>query len=288
MTTEEEKRKELKYSAEEEHKIKLMQQEVDIVRRMSKIKHKIAVMSGKGGVGKSTIAVNLAAAFAKKGYNTGIMDVDIHGPNVPMMFGVEGKHLIFTSNGIQPVEGHGIKIMSVGFFLESLDSPVIWRGPKKTGVIKQFLSEVNWGDLDVLIIDNPPGTGDEPLTILQSVPLDGVVLVTTPQAVVQEDVRKGINLVLESKVPIIGIVENMSGFICPHCNEEVPIFGSGNTEEMAKNMDVHFLGKLPLNVETPVSSDTGKPMVIKDPESDMAKRITEIANYIEKTVINKK
>jgi len=285
MTTEEEERK---YSAEEEQKIKLMQQEVDIVRRMSKIKHKIAVMSGKGGVGKSTIAVNLAAAFAKMGYKTGIMDVDIHGPNVPMMFGVEGKQLIFTSNGIQPIEADDIKIMSVGFFLASQDSPVIWRGPKKTGVIKQFLSEVNWGDLDVLIIDNPPGTGDEPLTILQSVPLDGVVLVTTPQAVVQEDVRKGINLVLESKVPIIGIVENMSGFICPHCHEEVPIFGSGNTEEMAKNMDVRFLGKLPLNVETPVSSDTGTPIVIKDPKSDIAKKISEIAGYIERTVIKKK
>lgn len=285
MATEEEERK---YSAEEEQKIKLMQQEVDIVKRMSKIKHKIAVMSGKGGVGKSTIAVNLAAAFAKMGYKTGIMDVDIHGPNVPMMLGVEGKHLIFSSDGIQPVEADGIKIMSVGFFLDSLDSPVVWRGPMKTGVIKQFLSEVNWGDLDVLIIDNPPGTGDEPLTILQSVPLDGVVLVTTPQAVVQEDVRKGINLVLESKVPIIGIVENMSGFICPHCHEEVPVFGSGNTEEMAKKMDVPFIGKLPLNVETPVSSDTGIPMVLKDPESDIAKKISEIAKYIESTVINKK
>lgn len=279
--------KELKYSAEEEHKIKLMQQEVDIVRRMSKIKHKIAVMSGKGGVGKSTIAVNLAAAFAKKGYKTGIMDVDVHGPNVPMMFGVEGKHLIYSADGIQPVESDGVKIMSVGFFLESLDAPVVWRGPRKTGVIKQFLSEVNWGDLDVLIIDNPPGTGDEPLTILQSVPLDGVVLVTTPQAVVQEDVRKGINLVLESKVPIIGIIENMSGFICPHCHEEVPIFGSGNGEEMAKKMDVHFLGKLPLNIETPASSDTGIPIVIKDPESDIAKKISEIAGYIESRIITK-
>ncbi len=285
MVTEEKK---LKYSAEEEHKIKLMQQEVDIVKRMSKIKHKIAVMSGKGGVGKSTIAVNLAAAFAKKGYKTGIMDVDIHGPNVPMMLGVEGKHIIFTSNGIQPIESDGIKIMSVGFFLTSLDSPVIWRGPRKTGVIKQFLSEVNWGDLDVLIIDNPPGTGDEPLTILQSVPLDGVVLVTTPQAVVQEDVRKGINLVLESKVPIIGIIENMSGFICPHCHEEVPIFSSGNSEEMAKKMDVHFLGKLPLNVETPVSSDTGIPIIIKNPESDIAIKISEIADYIESKIIKKK
>lgn len=273
-------------TTEEEQKKLLMQQEITIVKRMSNIKHKIAVMSGKGGVGKSTVAVNLAAAFAKKGYKTGIMDVDVHGPNVPKMFNVEGKHLLFTAKGIQPIETEeGIKVMSVGFFLSSLDSPVVWRGPMKTGVIKQFLSEVNWGDLDVLIIDNPPGTGDEPLTVLQSVPLDGVILVTTPQAVVQEDVRKGINLVLNSKVPIIGIIENMSGFICPHCQEEVPIFGSGNGEEMAKKMDVSFLGKLPLNIETPVSSDTGIPIVIKEPESDIAIKIQKIVDEIESKII---
>lgn len=273
-------------SKEDERKLKAMQQDVNIIKRMSKIKHKIAVMSGKGGVGKSTVSVNLAAAFAKKGYKTGIMDVDVHGPNVPKMFNVEGKHLLFTAKGIQPIETEeGIKIMSVGFFLSSLDSPVVWRGPMKTGVIKQFLSEVNWGDLDVLIIDNPPGTGDEPLTVLQSVPLDGVILVTTPQAVVQEDVRKGINLVLNSKVPIIGIIENMSGFICPHCQEEVPIFGSGNGEEMAKKMDVPFLGKLPLNVETPVSSDTGIPIVIKEPESEISVKISKIVDEIESKII---
>lgn len=275
-------------TAEEERKLKAMQQEVDIIKRMSKIKHKIAVMSGKGGVGKSTIAVNLAAAFAKKGYKTGIMDVDVHGPNVPKMFNIEGKHLLFTAKGIQPIKTEeGIKVMSVGFFLSSLDEPVVWRGPMKTGVIKQFLSEVNWGDLDILIIDNPPGTGDEPLTVLQSVPLDGVVLVTTPQAVVQEDVRKGINLVLNSKVPIIGIIENMSGFICPHCQEEVPIFGSGNGEEMARKMDVPFLGKLPLNVETPVSSDVGTPVVIKEPESEISIKILEIVDKIESKIISK-
>ncbi|MGZ7067583.1 MAG: Mrp/NBP35 family ATP-binding protein [Methanobacterium sp.] len=273
---------------EEERKLKAMQQEVDIIKRMSKIKHKIAVMSGKGGVGKSTIAVNLAAAFAKKGYKTGIMDVDVHGPNVPKMFNVEGKHLLFGAKGIKPIETkQGIKVMSVGFFLSSLDSPVVWRGPMKTGVIKQFLSEVNWGDLDVLIIDNPPGTGDEPLTVLQSVPLDGVVLVTTPQAVVQEDVRKSINLVENSKVPIIGVIENMSGFICPHCQEEVPIFGSGNGEQMAKKMDVPFLGKLPLNIETAAASDTGTPIVIKEPQSEIAVKISEIVDEIESKIIKK-
>jgi ATP-binding protein involved in chromosome partitioning len=273
---------------EEEQKLKVMQQEVNIVERMSKIKHKIAVMSGKGGVGKSTIAVNLAAAFAKKGYKTGIMDADVHGPNVPKMFNVEGKHLLFDNKGIKPIEtSQGIKVMSVGFFLSSLDSPVIWRGPMKTGVIKQFLSEVNWGDLDLLIIDNPPGTGDEPLTILQSVPLDGVVLVTTPQAVVQEDVRKSINLVQNTKIPVIGIIENMSGFICPHCQEEVPIFGKGNGEKMAEKMNVPFLGKLPLNVETSVSSDIGTPVVIKEPESDISVKISKIVDKIESKIIKK-
>ena len=273
---------------EDERKLKVMQQEVNIIKRMSKIKHKIAVMSGKGGVGKSTVAVNLAAAFAKKGYKTGIMDADVHGPNVPKMFNVEGKHLLFTNKGIKPIEtSQGIKVMSVGFFLSSLDSPVIWRGPMKTGVIKQFLSEVNWGELDILIIDNPPGTGDEPLTILQTVPLDGVIIVTTPQAVVQEDVRKSINLVENSKVPIIGIIENMSGFICPHCQEEVPIFGSGDGETMAKKMNVPFLGKLPLNIETSVSSDIGTPVVIKEPKSDISVRILKIVDVIESKIFKK-
>jgi ATP-binding protein involved in chromosome partitioning len=273
---------------EDERKLKVMQQEVNIVKKMSKIKHKIAVMSGKGGVGKSTVAVNLAAAFAKKGYKTGIMDADVHGPNVPKMFNVEGKHLLFTNKGIKPIEtNQGIKVMSVGFFLSSLDSPVIWRGPMKTGVIKQFLSEVNWGELDILIIDNPPGTGDEPLTILQTVPLDGVILVTTPQAVVQEDVRKSINLVENSKVPIIGIIENMSGFICPHCQEEVPIFGSGNGETMAKKMNVPFLGKLPLNMETSVASDIGTPIVIKEPKSDISIKISKIVDEIESKIFKK-
>ena len=181
----------------------------------------------------------------------------------------------------------GIKVMSVGFFLSSQDTPVIWRGPAKTGVIKQFLAEVNWGNLDVLIIDNPPGTGDEPLTVLQTVPLDGVVLVTTPQSVVQEDVVKSVNLVKNLNIPIIGVIENMSGFICPHCEEEVSIFGSGNGEKMAEEMDVNFLGKLPLNVETSSASDIGTPIVIKEPKSEISVRISKIVNDIESKIISK-
>lgn len=272
---------------EVEHKKALMQQEIDIIKRMNKIKHKIAVMSGKGGVGKSTVAVNLAAAFAKKGYKTGIMDVDVHGPNVPKLFGVEGKALGFGRDGITPVKADdGVKVMSVGFFLHSQEVPLIWRGPAKTGVIKQFLAEVDWGDLDVLIIDNPPGTGDEPLTVLQTIPLDGVVLVTTPQSVVQEDVIKSVNLVKNLKIPIIGVIENMSGFICPQCGEEVPIFGKGDGEQMAKKMQVPFLGKLPLDVETSSASDVGTPIVIKEPKSEISVRILEIVDKIESRLIN--
>ena len=237
-------------SKEEEHKKALMQEEIDIIKKMSKIKHKIAVMSGKGGVGKSTIAVNLAAAFAKKGYKTGIMDVDVHGPNVPKMLGLEGKSLKFSDDGIIPA---------------------------KTGVIKQFFAEVIWGDLDVLIIDNPPGTGDEPLTILQTIPLDGVVLITTPQSVVQEDVIKSVNLVKSLKISIIGIIENMSGFVCPECK------GSG--AKMAEKMDVPFLGSLPLDVETSAASDIGTPILIKEPESEISVKILKIADKIESKIM---
>jgi ATP-binding protein involved in chromosome partitioning len=273
-------------SKEDEHKMALMQQDIEIVKRMDKIKHKIAVMSGKGGVGKSTVAVNLAAAFAKKGYKTGIMDSDVHGPNVPKMFGVEGKSLKFDKNGIIPIETEdGIKIMSVGFFLSSQDTPVIWRGPAKTGVIRQFLAEVVWDDLDVLIIDNPPGTGDVPLTILQTVPsLDGVVLVTTPQSVVQEDVEKSVNLVKNLNIPIMGIIENMSGFICPHCKNEILVFGKDGGAKIAKQMGIPFLGRLPLDVETSTASDIGTPIVIKDPESEISVKISEIVDKIESKI----
>jgi ATP-binding protein involved in chromosome partitioning len=274
---------------ENQEKIARMQQDIEIVKRMDKIKHKIAVMSGKGGVGKSTVSVNIAAAFAKKGYKTGILDADIHGPNVPKMFGVEGKTLTFDKEGIIPIETkNGIKIMSIGFLLSSQDAPVIWRGPAQTGAIKQFLAEISWGDLDVLIIDNPPGTGDIPLTILQILPsLDGVVIVTTPQSVVQEDVEKNINLVKSLNVPIIGIIENMSGFICPHCKNEIFIFGKDGGAKLAEEMDIPFLGKLPLDIETPSASDIGTPIVNKEPESEISKKISEIVNKIEKTMLKK-
>jgi ATP-binding protein involved in chromosome partitioning len=275
---------------EEERKIALIQQDIQIVKKMRKIKHKIAVMSGKGGVGKSTVSVNIAAAFAKKGYKTGIMDADIHGPNVPLMFGVEGKSLKFDKEGIIPIETkEGVKVMSIGFLLSAQDVPVIWRGPAQTGAIKQFLAEIIWGDLDILIIDNPPGTGDVPLTILQTIPaLDGVVIVTTPQSVVQEDVKKNVNLVKNLNIPIIGIIENMSGFICPQCRNEIFIFGKDGGAQIAEEMHIPFLGRLPLDVKTSYASDIGTPIVIKEPESDISVKISEVVDKIESKIINKK
>ncbi|MGZ7109678.1 MAG: P-loop NTPase, partial [Methanobacterium sp.] len=186
-----------------------------------------------------------------------------------------------------PIETEeGVKVMSVGFFLSSQDEPIIWRGPAKTGAIKQLFAEIIWDDLDILIIDNPPGTGDEPLTILQTIPLDGVVLVTTPQSVVQEDVIKSVNLVKEYNIPIIGIIENMSGFICPECKTEIHIFGKGNGTRMAKKLNVPFLGILPLDVETSASSDIGTPIIIKEPDSEISVILSKIVDKIESKIIS--
>ena len=186
--------------------------------RLSKIKHRIMVMSGKGGVGKSTVAANLAWALAQKGFRVGLLDADIHGPNVPLMLGVEGRRLAMSPEGIEPLEvGPGIKVVSMSFLLHDSDTPVIWRGPLKMGALRQFLSEVNWGDLDFLLVDLPPGTGDEPLSIAQLInKMDGSIIVTTPQDVALLDSRKSVNFSKRVSVPVLGIIENMSGLICPH------------------------------------------------------------------------
>jgi Mrp family chromosome partitioning ATPase len=271
---------------EEEQKKLLIQQEIAIVKQMSNINHKIAVMSGKGGVGKSTIAVNLAVAFALKNYQTGLMDVDLHGPDVPHMLGVENASLKQTSQGILPVKvRENLEVISIEFMLPSKGSPIIWRGPKKTGAIRQFLSDVSWGKLDVLVIDNPPGTGDEPLTVLQSInPLDGVVMVTTPQAVAGEDVRKCVNMVKGLNIPILGIIENMSGFICPHCKQEIDIFGKGEGKKLAEELEVPYLGNLPLETNVREYSDQGKPFLLQDSESEIAKKFMEIVSKIENKI----
>ena len=245
--------------SEEEQKARI-QQEINIANNMSHIKHKIVVMSGKGGVGKSTVAANLAETFNKMGYNTGILDVDIHGPNIPKLFGKEGEVLGIDEEKILPVMSEdGVAIMSMGFLLDSQDTPIIWRGPQKTGVIRQFISDVKWGNLDVLIIDNPPGTGDEPLTVLQTIPdVDAVVMVTTPNSLSQEDVLKCVTMTKKMKISNIGLIENMAYFICPHCEEKLNIFGESQGDKFAELMSIEFLGSIPLteDVAKAVDNDT--------------------------------
>ena len=229
---------------------------------MGKIKHKIVVLSGKGGVGKSTVAVNLAVSLAAKGEKVGLLDVDIHGPSVPKLLGLEG---VMAMGGeekeIFPVKySDNLIVMSVGFLMQDADEAVVWRGPLKYGIIKQFLSDVAWGDLDYLIVDSPPGTGDEPLSVCQLIENpDGAVIVTTPQDVALADVRKSINFCKQLKINVIGVVENMSGFSCPHCGTVTEIFKSGGGKSMAENMDVPFLGSIPIESQVVHSGDGGLP-----------------------------
>jgi len=227
--------------------------------RLCRINHKIVVLSGKGGVGKSTVAVNLATALALSGLRVGLLDVDIHGPSVPTMLGLEGKTLQGGPGDLMPVELGGMKIMSIGFLLRNPDDAIIWRGPMKMGVIKQFLTDVNWGDLDYLIVDAPPGTGDEPLSLCQLIsPLDGAVIVTTPQKVAAVDVRKSISFCRQIGVPVLGVVENMSGFVCPKCGELTQILPEGGGKKIAADMGVPFLGAIPIDPALAHAGDSGK------------------------------
>lgn len=227
--------------------------------RLSRIGRKIVVLSGKGGVGKSTVAVNVATALSMAGKRVGLLDVDIHGPSVPTLLGLEKAKIHGAEDGLLPVEVGGLKVMSLGFLLEDPDEAVIWRGPMKMGVIRQFLSEVAWGDLDYLVIDSPPGTGDEPLSVCQLIgDLDGAVIVTTPQRVAAVDVRKSVTFCRRLKVPVLGIVENMSGFACPRCGEVTPILGSGGGRQIAADMKVPFLGSLPFDPRIVAACDGGR------------------------------
>ena len=248
-------------------------------KRMAKIKHKILILSGKGGVGKSTIAVNLAVVLAAAGKKVGLLDVDIHGPSVPKMLGIENMSLQGSGESINPLEvGDNLRVMSIGLLLRSADDAVIWRGPMKMGVIKQFLSDVEWGELDYLVIDSPPGTGDEPLSVAQLVPdADGAVVVTTPQNIALIDVRKCITFCRQLKLPVIGVVENMSGFVCPHCGERTELFKSGGGEEMAKDMNVPYLGAVPFDPDVVHAADMGEPYVLKHPESETGKIFAALA-----------
>ena len=250
--------------------------------RMGKIKHKIAVISGKGGVGKSTVTVNLAAAFAQKGYRVGVLDADIHGPSVPRLLGLEGQLVKTGPPGTFPVEGPlGMKVMSIDFFLPEA-APTIWRGPLKMRAIRQFLVDIVWGELDFLFIDLPPGTGDEPLSIAQLLPdLDGVVIVTMPTGLSSSVVRKAITFAERLNMPIIGVVENMSGFICPHCGQKTEIFRSGGGQKMAQEAGVPFLGSIPIDPKVGEDSDKGQPFVIANKNSAAAKAFMEIVAKVE-------
>jgi ATP-binding protein involved in chromosome partitioning len=253
--------------------------------RMSKIKHKIAVISGKGGVGKTTVAVNLAMAFAIHGYvgSVGVLDVDMHGPCVPKMFGLNGQIFQVGPPGIYPVIGPlGIKVVSMAFLLPNSDAPLIWRGPLKMSAIRHFLSDVMWGPLDFLFIDVPPGTGDEPLSVMQLLPeMDGVVIVTIPSEVSQIVVKKAVNFAKQLNIPVIGIIENMSGFICPNCGEKIEIFKLGGGKKMAEEMETPFLGSVPLDPIICEDSDNGVPFVINHLDSPSAKAFMEIVERIE-------
>jgi ATP-binding protein involved in chromosome partitioning len=227
--------------------------------RLCHIRSKIAVFSGKGGVGKSTVAVNLATALALSGKRVGLLDIDIHGPSIPTMLGLEGRTIEGGEDGLQPIEVDGMKVMSLGFLLQNPDEAVVWRGPMKTGVIKQFLADVAWGDLDFLIIDSPPGTGDEPLSICQLAGgLDGAVIVTTPQKVAAVDVRKSISFCRHLQVPVLGVIENMSGFVCPKCGELTKILRSGGGRRIAEDMGTSYLGAIPLDPSIAESGDVGR------------------------------
>ena len=223
------------------------------------VKNLIAVGSGKGGVGKTTVSVNLAVGLAALGHKTGLMDADVYGPNVPLMMGINQTPMAFGDR-IQPLEQYGVKLMSMGF-LSPGDKPLVWRGPMLHSVIQQFLRGVDWGELDYLVIDLPPGTGDVQLSLIQSAPVSGAIVVTTPSDVSLEDARKAIMMFHQVKVPVLGIVENMSYLTCPHCAERIDVFSHGGGRRTAHEMQVHFLGELPLDPEVRIGGDTGEPIV---------------------------
>lgn len=249
--------------------------------RLCRIRHKIVVMSGKGGVGKSTVAVNLATSLMMSGKRVGLLDVDIHGPSIPTMLGLERETINGCEDGLLPIELGGMKIMSLGFLLRNQDDAVIWRGPKKLAVIKQFLKDVVWGDLDYLIIDSPPGTGDEPLSVSQLIgSLDGAVIVTTPQKVAAVDVRKSLTFCRQLHVPVLGVVENMSGFACPKCGEVTQILPSGGGKRIAEDMGVPFLGSIPMDPKIAKAADSGRAFVHQYADTPTATILQNIIGQI--------
>lgn len=270
--------------------VKNIQEDAELNKNISNIKNKFIVISGKGGVGKTTVAVNLAYTLVSKGYNVGLLDVDIHGPNVVKLLGIDNEKLTSDENSkINPIKlFDNLKVISTASILETPDTPVIWRGPLKMKIITQFLRDVNWGKLDYLIIDSPPGTGDEPLSVAQLIPdLTGAIVVTTPQEVAVLDSRKSVQFAKQLKIPYIGIIENMSGLVCPYCNREIDLFKKGGGKKAALELDVEFLGSIPLEPDIVKLSDEGKVFVKYQEGCAISEIFNKIVEKIEAVSKNK-
>jgi len=261
----------------------IKEEERKVTETLAKIKNRLLVFSGKGGVGKSTVSANLALAFAKKGLKVGLLDVDIHGPNLAKMMGVEDKKMEVSPEGIKAVNvNENLKLVSMSFLLQEPNLPVIWRGPMKMKAIQQFLGDVDWGELDWIVVDSPPGTGDEPLSVAQLIPATGAIIVTTPQEVSLMDSRKAVAFAVKLNLKIIGIIENMSGMVCPHCGKKINLFKEGGGEKTALELGVPFLGKIPLDPQIVSSGDEGKPFIATQPDSEASKAFMEIVENIMK------
>jgi len=243
------------------------------------VKHIVAIASGKGGVGKSTTAVNIALGLVAKGLRVGMLDADIYGPSQPRLLGIKGRLETSDSDTLEPLDSNGLKVMSIGFLVPE-DTPMIWRGPMVTSALQQMLREIEWGELDIMVVDMPPGTGDAQLTMAQQVPLAGAVIVSTPQDIALLDARKGLNMFRKVDVPVLGFIENMSYYVCPKCGDRADIFGHGGAKTEAEKLDTEFLGEVPLDIAIRETSDQGQPIVISQPDSVHAAAYMEIANRI--------
>ncbi len=263
------------------------QQDLSIKRNLKKIKRKIVVMSGKGGVGKSSVSTMIALLLSSKGYKVGLLDVDLHGPSIPNMIKLKGGLNVVGENEVNPFEySENLSVVSMGAIIEDQDTAVIWRGPMKISAIRQFISDITWGELDFLVVDSPPGTGDEPLTVAQTITDAEALIVTTPQEISLADVRKSITFCRQVEMNILGVVENMSGLICPHCGDKINIFGEGGGKKMSEAMKVPFLGELPIDPEMVKQADQ-KSMgnILENRDSDIYKAYADLIDKIEKNLI---